>query len=129
MQNGLPAYAGVILTTAALLTTGALVARRLARMAARRLPRHVAVCAAMLAPVAATVHRRFSAALLVGATGYAMAGLFVVQGGADLALTQVAIETLSTVLFVPGPARSPTGSRAAPLGRRAVRRRPRWRWA
>ena len=46
------------------------------------------------------VHRRFSAALLLGATGYAMAGLFVVQGGADLALTQVAIETLTTVLFV-----------------------------
>jgi multicomponent Na+:H+ antiporter subunit A len=29
-----------------------------------------------------------------------MAGLFVVQGAPDLALTQVAIETLSTVLFV-----------------------------
>jgi len=49
---------------------------------------------------AGAVHRRFSAALLLGATGYAMAGLFVVQGGADLALTQVAIETLTTVLFV-----------------------------
>src|SRR5690606_39297379 len=40
------------------------------------------------------------AALFLGATGYAMAGLFVVQGGADLALTQVAIETLTTVVFV-----------------------------
>ena len=29
-----------------------------------------------------------------------MAGLFIVQGAPDLALTQVAIETLSTVLFV-----------------------------
>ena len=40
------------------------------------------------------------AALFLGTTGYAMAGLFVVQGAPDLALTQVAIETLSTVLFV-----------------------------
>ena len=32
--------------------------------------------------------------------GYAMAGLFIVQGAPDLALTQVAIETLTTVLFV-----------------------------
>ena len=62
----------------------------------------MAVCIALVvtALAAAAVHRRFSAALLLGATGYAMAGLFVVQGGADLALTQVAIETLTTVLFV-----------------------------
>ena len=40
------------------------------------------------------------AALFLGTAGYAMAALFVVQGAPDLALTQVAIETLSTVLFV-----------------------------
>jgi len=105
VQNGsLPTYAGVILTTAALLTTGALVAGggwpgwpALVGSAG-----HVAVCVALVvtAVAAGAVHRRFSAALLLGATGYAMAGLFVVQGGADLALTQVAIETLTTVLFV-----------------------------
>jgi multicomponent Na+:H+ antiporter subunit A len=105
VQNGsLPTYAGVILTTAALLTTGALMAGggwpgwpALVGSAG-----HVAVCVALVvtAVAAGAVHRRFSAALLLGATGYAMAGLFVVQGGADLALTQVAIETLTTVLFV-----------------------------
>ncbi len=105
VQNGsLPTYAGVILTTAALLTTGALVAGggwpgwpALVGSAG-----HVAVCVALVvfAVAAGAVHQRFSAALLLGATGYAMAGLFVVQGGADLALTQVAIETLTTVLFV-----------------------------
>ncbi|HEX6165912.1 MAG TPA: hydrogen gas-evolving membrane-bound hydrogenase subunit E [Acidimicrobiales bacterium] len=105
VQTGsLPVYAGVILTTAALLTTGALVLGdgwpgwpALVGSAG-----HVAACVALLvtAVAAATVQRRFSAALLLGATGYAMAGLFVVQGGADLALTQVAIETLTTVLFV-----------------------------
>ena len=53
-----------------------------------------------------------------------MAGLFVVQGGADLALTQVAIETLSTVLFVLVLRRLPDRfeSRAAGAGR-AVRAR------
>ncbi|HET8620882.1 MAG TPA: hydrogen gas-evolving membrane-bound hydrogenase subunit E, partial [Acidimicrobiales bacterium] len=127
VQNGsLPTYAGVILTTAALLTTGALVAgggwpgwpALVGSLG------HLAVCAALLvtAVAAATVHRRFSAALLVGATGYAMAGLFVVQGGADLALTQVAIETLSTVLFVLVLRRLPDRFESrAPLGRRAVR--------
>jgi multicomponent Na+:H+ antiporter subunit A len=105
VQNGsLPVYAGVILSTAALGTTTALVLGdgwpgwpEVVGSAG-----HVAVCVALLvfAFASATVHRRFSAALLLAATGYAMAGLFVVQGGADLALTQVAIETLTTVLFV-----------------------------
>ena len=60
------------------------------------------VVGVMLAAALATaaVRRRFSAALFLGTVGYAMAGLFVVQGAPDLALTQVAIETLSTVLFV-----------------------------
>ena len=105
VQSGsLPVYAGVILTTAALLTTGALVlgAGWPGWPAVFGSVGHVAVCIALVvtAVAAATVHRRFSAALLLGATGYAMAGLFVVRGGADLALTQVAIETLTTVLFV-----------------------------
>jgi multicomponent Na+:H+ antiporter subunit A len=105
VQSGsLPVYAGVILTTAALLTTGALVLGDgwPGWPAILGSAGHVAVCTALLvtALAAGAVHRRFSAALLLGATGYAMAGLFVVQGGADLALTQVAIETLTTVLFV-----------------------------
>ena len=50
--------------------------------------------------MAATVRRRFTAVLFLSTVGYAMAALFVVQGAPDLALTQAAIETLSTVLFV-----------------------------
>jgi multicomponent Na+:H+ antiporter subunit A len=105
VQSGsLPVYAGVILSTAALLTTGALVLGGgwPGWPAVVGSAGHVAVCVALIvfALAASAVHRRFSAALLLGATGYAMAGLFVVQGGADLALTQVAIETLTTVLFV-----------------------------
>lgn len=49
---------------------------------------------------AAVVRRRLSAALMLGAVGYGMAGLFIVQGAPDLALTQLVIETLATVLFV-----------------------------
>ena len=60
----------------------------------------VAVALVVMAVAAARATRRFSAALFLGVVGYAMAGLFVVQGAPDLALTQVAIETLSTVLFV-----------------------------
>ncbi len=49
---------------------------------------------------AATVKRRMAAALMLGTVGFAMAGLYEVQGAPDLALTQFAIETLGTVLFV-----------------------------
>ena len=49
---------------------------------------------------AAVVRRRIAAALMLGAVGYGMAGFYVIQGAPDLALTQFAIETLATVLFV-----------------------------
>ncbi len=49
---------------------------------------------------AALATRRIAAALLLGAAGYGMAGLYVINGAPDLALTQFAIETLATVLFV-----------------------------
>jgi multicomponent Na+:H+ antiporter subunit A len=124
VQSGsLPAYTGVILTVAAVLVAGALASGTgwpgwpdLASSAPQ-----VAVCVALgvTAVAASAVRRRFSAALLLGATGYAMAGLFVVLGGADLALTQVAIETLTTVLFVLVLRRLPDRfeSRASPAGR------------
>jgi multicomponent Na+:H+ antiporter subunit A len=38
--------------------------------------------------------------LLLGAVGYGVAVLFILQGAPDLALTQTLIETLSLVLFV-----------------------------
>lgn len=102
--GSLPIYIGVIIFTAAvvpgaLLLTGpswpgwpALVDT----------PVHLPVVGVLLgaALAASVVRRRFSAALFLGITGYAMAGLFVVRGAPDLALTQVGIETLTTVLFV-----------------------------
>ena len=46
-----------------------------------------------------TVHR-LAAVLCVGAVGYGVAVLFLIQGAPDLALTQLLIETLVLVLFV-----------------------------
>ena len=103
VQNGsLPIYCGVILLTAAVLPGFAL-----ARQATIKWPelgplRDVPVAALVItaALAAALVRRRFAAAVFLGVAGYAMAGFFVLYGAPDLALTQVVIETLSTVVFV-----------------------------
>ena len=65
-------------------------------------PIQIAIVALMIGAAvgAAVVRRRISAALMLGAVGYAMAAFFMVQGAPDLALTQFSIETLATVLFV-----------------------------
>jgi multicomponent Na+:H+ antiporter subunit A len=104
VQNGsLPVYAGVILATAAI---GPLVALVGARGLEKWPPlgglgeAPVATVLLVAALGAALVRRRFAAAVFLGVTGYAMAGLFVLSGAPDLALTQVAVETLSTVVFV-----------------------------
>ena len=49
---------------------------------------------------AALIHRRIAAVVMLSAVGFAMAALYETQGAPDLALTQFAIETLGTVLFV-----------------------------
>jgi multicomponent Na+:H+ antiporter subunit A len=104
VQNGsLPVYAGVILGTAAVLSAGAL----LATWDWAGWPAFgdlgeapVAMVLLMAALGAAVIRRRFAAALFLGAAGYAMAGIFVLSGAPDLALTQVTVETLATVVFV-----------------------------
>jgi multicomponent Na+:H+ antiporter subunit A len=105
VQNGsLPFYAGVILSTAAFLPGWVLLTEgdwpgwpQLVDVPAQ-VPAVLVVATGALA--ASITRHRFSAALFLGVTGYAMAALFVIQGAPDLALTQAAIETLSTVLFV-----------------------------
>lgn len=57
----------------------------------------VAVVAAVLV---ARSRRRLKGALLLGVVGYAVAGLFLVHGAPDLALTQVLVETVTLVVFV-----------------------------
>ena len=105
LQTGsLPWYSGVVLATASIvplwaLSTGAVEFERPETIES---PAHIAVAAVLIGASlgACAVRRRFSAALFLGVVGYSMAALFVVQGAPDLALTQVAIETLTTVLFV-----------------------------
>ncbi len=104
VQNGsLPVYTGVILATAALVP-GAVLLRDWSWTGwpafgpVRELP--IAALLLVAAVGAAAVRRRFAAALFLGVAGYAMAGLFMLSGAPDLALTQAAIETLSTVVFV-----------------------------
>ena len=65
-------------------------------------PIHVPLVAIIIgcALGAALIKRRIAAVLLLGTVGFAMAGLYEAQGAPDLALTQFAIETLGTVLFV-----------------------------
>ena len=105
VQSGsLPFYLGIILLTAAavpgtLLVTGTWW-QGLPDLADTRLQVPIAAVVLGAAVAAASVRRRFTAALFLGVVGYAMAGLFVIEGAPDLALTQVAIESLTTVLFV-----------------------------
>jgi multicomponent Na+:H+ antiporter subunit A len=104
VQNGsLPVYAGVILTTAAAAAAGAMAAGgEWAGWPEFGSPIEAPIVIALIVTAlgAAIIRRRFAAALFLGATGYAMAGLFVLSGAPDLALTQAAVETLSTVVFV-----------------------------
>ncbi len=54
------------------------------------------------AAVGARVPTRLGAAITLGAVGIGMAGLFVVHGAPDLALTQLLVETIIVVGFVLG---------------------------
>ncbi|HZR14856.1 MAG TPA: hydrogen gas-evolving membrane-bound hydrogenase subunit E [Acidimicrobiia bacterium] len=127
VQNGsLPIYAGVVLAAAAAIPGIVMLSSvhwpgwPAAIGPAGNLPLAGLVVVAALG--AAIIRRRFAAALLLGAVGYGMAGLFVVHGAPDLALTQAAVETLSTVLFVLVLRRLPTRFvRSSTPRRRTVR--------
>ncbi len=105
VQSGsLPVYLGTVLLTLVALTGGALAlgTRITDDLTAWDGPVQgvVAVVVAAAAVATARARRRFTAVLLLGAVGYGVAVLFVLQGGPDLALTQFLVETLSLVLFV-----------------------------
>jgi multicomponent Na+:H+ antiporter subunit A len=105
VQNGtLPIYVGVVLVTAAGLPGVVLLLHGewpgWPRAVGR--PIEIPIAAFLIggAIAAATVRRRFTAVLFLSLVGYGMSALFVAQGAPDLALTQAAVETVSTVLFV-----------------------------
>ncbi|GAA4229687.1 Na+/H+ antiporter subunit A [Actinomadura meridiana] len=91
----------------------------------------LSVVVAGCALAALRARRRLSAALLLAGVGYGTGGLFVVQGGPDLALTLLVVETLSLIMLVlvlrrlpdrfpprrrTTPARAATGAIALCLG-------------
>ncbi|HVM27342.1 MAG TPA: Na+/H+ antiporter subunit A [Mycobacteriales bacterium] len=105
VQTGsLPVYLGMVLLTlvalpgAALLTSTSVTTN----LRAYDTPLQLVVGAviAVAAVATARAHRRFTAVLYLGAVGYGIAVLFVLQGGPDLALTQFLVETLTLVVFV-----------------------------
>lgn len=102
--GSLPVHLAVILTTVVLLPGTALAAMipdigspPLWR-AALELPLGVGVLAA--AAMVLTTRYRLTGTLLVGAVGYGVAGLFLVRGAPDLALTQFLVETMTLVVVV-----------------------------
>jgi multicomponent Na+:H+ antiporter subunit A len=105
MQSGsLPVYLTVILLTVVTVPAAALVLDprwpQALVLAHTPLQAFVGAVAVVAAIVACRQRRRFSAVVLLGVVGYAMAGLFVIHGAPDLALTQLVIETLLVVVFM-----------------------------
>ena len=103
LQNGsLPIYVAIIVLTVTVVPATAFVTEIGPLPQWVEEPVHVVLVAVMIAAAlgASIVRHRIAAALMLGAVGYAMAGLYVARGAPDLALTQFSIETLSTVLFV-----------------------------
>jgi multicomponent Na+:H+ antiporter subunit A len=102
--GSLPLYAAIALATV-LLLPGVAVVRGFVVPADLRwfespMQVGVAVVVVFAAVATARVRRRLSAVLLLGAVGYGVAVLFVLQGAPDLALTQLLVETLSLAVFV-----------------------------
>jgi multicomponent Na+:H+ antiporter subunit A len=104
VQSGsLPVYIGVILLTAVTVPGWALL-----RAPMPEAPPFVtgpgdwAAAALMIVGgiAAVVVKHRMAAVLCLGAVGYGMALVFVLQGAPDLALTQVCVDTIGAVIFV-----------------------------
>ena len=103
VQNGsLPIYIAIIVLTVTLFPAASFASELGPLPDWVEEPVHVVLVAIIVAAAigASVVRHRIAAALMLGAVGYAMAGLYVARGAPDLALTQFSIETLSTVLFV-----------------------------
>ncbi|MFS0703936.1 Na+/H+ antiporter subunit A [Cellulomonas sp. 179-A 9B4 NHS] len=103
-RGSLPVYLGIILVTWVVAVGATLVsgtswpdAVRPWDYAAQAVFAAVVITSAVLT---ARARRRLKAVILLGVGGYAVAGLFLLHGAPDLALTQVLVETVTLVVFV-----------------------------
>jgi multicomponent Na+:H+ antiporter subunit A len=103
-RGSLPFYLGVILTVFIVAVGTALVLNRSWPTGIKfwDFPAQAAIGVVMIiAAIAATrATKRFQAVVLVGVTGYGMAGIFALEGAPDLALTQILVEIVTLVAFV-----------------------------
>jgi multicomponent Na+:H+ antiporter subunit A len=103
-RGSLPFYLGVILLVFVGAVGTALALNRTwpSELKFWDFPAQAAIGAVMIiGAVAATrATKRFQAVVLVGVTGYGMAGFFALQGAPDLALTQILVEIVTLVAFV-----------------------------
>ncbi|QCB94844.1 Na+/H+ antiporter subunit A [Cellulomonas shaoxiangyii] len=103
-RGSLPVYLGIILVTW-VVAVGVTLVSGTSWPASVRPWDHAAqaVFAAVVitsAVLTARARRRLKAVILLGIGGYAVAGLFLLHGAPDLALTQVLVETVTLVVFV-----------------------------
>ncbi|MER5387855.1 hydrogen gas-evolving membrane-bound hydrogenase subunit E [Saccharopolyspora sp. NPDC002686] len=102
--GSLPTYLGIILLTVLAVPGSALLLRTDLPDDLRsyddllQIPLAIVVIVAAIAVLRS--RRRLTAVLLVGVVGYGIGGLFIVDGGPDLALAQFLVETLTLVAFV-----------------------------
>ncbi|NYI98657.1 hydrogen gas-evolving membrane-bound hydrogenase subunit E [Streptomonospora nanhaiensis] len=128
-QSGsLPVYLGIILATMLVLPGARLAAGLITGEiavpgveGAFRLwdsPLELLVAAVVVVTAVATVreHRRFPALILLSVLGFGIAGMFVLHGAPDLALTLVLVETLTTIILVFVLRRLPTTFSVRPNG-------------
>ncbi|MFI2753781.1 Na+/H+ antiporter subunit A [Cellulomonas sp. P22] len=103
-RGSLPVYLGVILVVFVVAVGGVLIASTepSATFAAWDTPAQAFLGALVVvsAVLAARARRRLKAVILLGVSGYGVAGLFLLHGAPDLALTQVLTETITLVVFV-----------------------------
>jgi multicomponent Na+:H+ antiporter subunit A len=103
-RGSLPFYLSVILVVLVVLVGTALATGTQlpgdVRLADSLVQGVTAVLVVTAAVLAARSRRRLKAVVLLGASGYGVAVLFLLHGAPDLALTQVLVETITLVVFV-----------------------------
>jgi multicomponent Na+:H+ antiporter subunit A len=119
-QSGsLPFYVGIVLSTVGAALVTALLAGSSADIAdapwahsALEVP--LVALTALMALAVLAAKQRFTAAVLLGGSGYLLAIVYLLQGAPDLAVTQFLVETLTIVVFLLALARLPRDFHPAP---------------